>query len=140
MTMTFADAPGGTRLTWRMVFTDARTCERIRPIAAPGNEQNFDRLAALLTDALGQVGLGMAAGLAANVILMDIMMSGEDGITLTREIRSDPATVTLPFIFLTANTEKRHIVTGIEAGADEYVMKPFDRETLQSKLQIVGLA
>ncbi|HEU0053846.1 MAG TPA: SRPBCC family protein [Longimicrobium sp.] len=45
MTMDFADADGGTRLTWRMRFASAEEGERVREFVAPANEQNFDRLA-----------------------------------------------------------------------------------------------
>lgn len=48
MTMTFADAPGGTHLTWRMEFDSAEEVERIRPYVPPANEQNFDRLERVL--------------------------------------------------------------------------------------------
>jgi two-component system chemotaxis response regulator CheY len=43
-------------------------------------------------------------------------------------------------VFCTTENGMAHIRAAIEAGADEYVMKPFDRETLESKLQIVGMA
>jgi two-component system chemotaxis response regulator CheY len=43
-------------------------------------------------------------------------------------------------VFCTTENDIGHIRAAIAAGADEYVMKPFDRETLHSKLQIVGLA
>jgi uncharacterized protein YndB with AHSA1/START domain/ADP-ribose pyrophosphatase YjhB (NUDIX family) len=48
MTMTFADVPGGTRLTWLMLFESAEENEKLRSIISEANEQNFDRLAAYL--------------------------------------------------------------------------------------------
>jgi len=48
MTITLADAEGGTRMTWCMGFPSAEICERFKPICIPANEENFDRLAAFL--------------------------------------------------------------------------------------------
>ena len=48
MTMTFADDPGGTRLTWRMLFESAEENEKLRDVISEANEQNFDRLEAYL--------------------------------------------------------------------------------------------
>lgn len=50
MTITLADVADGTRMTWRMEFGDARLCERMRRIVVPANEENFDRLEALLAE------------------------------------------------------------------------------------------
>ena len=49
MTITFAAAEGGTRMTWRMAFPSAEICERFKPLCIPANEENFDRLAAHLS-------------------------------------------------------------------------------------------
>ncbi len=61
-------------------------------------------------------------------------------VTHLRALR-DSAIPTRPkVVFCTTENGMAHIRAAIEAGADEYVMKPFDRETLESKLQIVGMA
>ena len=64
-------------------------------------------------------------------------MSGMDFLRALREtsLSSRPKVV-----FCTTENGAGHIRAAIEAGADEYVMKPFDRDTLESKLQIVGAA
>lgn len=49
MTMTLTDDGGGTRLIWRMAFANERLCEMLKPVCVPANEQNFNRLAAHLT-------------------------------------------------------------------------------------------
>ena len=54
MTMSFLDEPGGTRLTWRMAFESAEEDARVRPFVLEANEQNFDRLAALLDQRAGR--------------------------------------------------------------------------------------
>jgi len=48
MTITLADAEGGARMTWCMGFPSAEICESFKPLCVPANEENFDRLAALL--------------------------------------------------------------------------------------------
>jgi two-component system, chemotaxis family, chemotaxis protein CheY len=73
-----------------------------------------------------------------DVILLDWnmpLMSGMDFLKAYRStIHDNPAKV----IFCTTENGINHIQAAIDAGADEYVMKPFDRETLESKMQIVG--
>ncbi len=72
-----------------------------------------------------------------DVILLDWnmpMMSGMDFLRAYRATMAEAAKV----IFCTTENGIAHIQAAIDAGADEYVMKPFDRETLQTKLQIVG--
>ncbi|BCN39279.1 hypothetical protein ALDI51_25980 [Alicycliphilus denitrificans] len=48
--LTLAPQDGGTRIGWRQTFADAETCARLAPVCVPGNEQNLDRLAAVLAD------------------------------------------------------------------------------------------
>lgn len=50
MTITLAECPGGTRLTWHMVFASVEECAKVREFVLPANEQNFDRLAAHLSN------------------------------------------------------------------------------------------
>ncbi len=49
LTMTLAEQDGGTRVGWRQTFADAETCARMAPVCVPSNEQNLDRLSALLS-------------------------------------------------------------------------------------------
>jgi two-component system chemotaxis response regulator CheY len=62
------------------------------------------------------------------------------GMEFLRALRQSPHASQPKVVFCTTENDLSHIRAAIEAGADEYVMKPFDRETLQSKLQIVGVA
>ena len=74
-----------------------------------------------------------------DVILLDWNMPVMSGMEFLRALRqSDVAQPKV--VFCTTENDIAHIRAAIAAGADEYVMKPFDRETLHSKLQIVGLA
>jgi two-component system, OmpR family, phosphate regulon response regulator OmpR len=67
------------------------------------------------------------AGLAFDVLIVDVMMPGEDGMTLVKGLRR---TTDVPILMLTALTESERRVQGLEAGADDYVAKPFDPREL----------
>ncbi|MBY9061827.1 response regulator [Sphingomonas yunnanensis] len=75
-----------------------------------------------------------------DVILLDWNMPVMSGMEFLRALGGEPLPARPKVVFCTTENGMAHIRAAIEAGADEYVMKPFDRETLQSKLQIVGVA
>ncbi|MBU1039799.1 MAG: EAL domain-containing protein [Proteobacteria bacterium] len=71
------------------------------------------------------------------LILMDVMMPGMDGFTTAERIRTDEATRHIPIIFVTAiSKEQRHVFKGYEAGAVDYLIKPFEHDILKSKVQV----
>ena len=72
------------------------------------------------------------------VILLDWQMPGMDGLEFLKKLRSDPAGAAPKVIFCTTESTLENIDLAIEAGADEYIMKPFDEEILSSKLTMVG--
>jgi two-component system chemotaxis response regulator CheY len=73
-----------------------------------------------------------------DVIISDWVMPGIDGVDLCRRLRAQPRADYTYFIFLTANTEKQHILTGIEAGADDYLLKPLDLHELRVRLVVAS--
>jgi two-component system chemotaxis response regulator CheY len=75
-----------------------------------------------------------------DVILLDWNMPVMSGMEFLRALRQSQAPDQPKVVFCTTENDIGHIRAAIAAGADEYVMKPFDRETIHSKLQIVGLA
>ena len=75
-----------------------------------------------------------------DVILLDWNMPVMGGMEFLRALRQSDYSDQPKVVFCTTENDIGHIRAAIAAGADEYVMKPFDRETLHSKLQIVGLA
>jgi two-component system, chemotaxis family, chemotaxis protein CheY len=77
---------------------------------------------------------------APDVILLDWNMPYMSGMDFLKAYRSANLDQVAKVIFCTTENGMNHIQAAIDAGADEYVMKPFDRETLESKLQIVGCA
>lgn len=77
---------------------------------------------------------------APDVILLDWNMPVMSGMDFLRALRNSGLGNKPKVVFCTTENGMAYIRAAIEAGADEYVMKPFDRETLASKLQIVGVA
>ena len=77
---------------------------------------------------------------APDVILLDWNMPVMSGIEFITHLRARPNGATPKVVFCTTENDVAHIREAIQAGADEYVMKPFDHETLQIKLQLVGAA
>ena len=75
-----------------------------------------------------------------DVILLDWNMPVMSGMEFLRALRQSGGDGQPKVVFCTTENDIAHIRAAIEAGADEYVMKPFDRDTLHSKLQIVGVA
>ncbi|MCH4892972.1 MULTISPECIES: response regulator [unclassified Sphingomonas] len=77
---------------------------------------------------------------APDVVLLDWNMPVMSGMDFLRALGESSLPAKPKIVFCTTENGIAYIRAAIEAGADEYVMKPFDRETLQSKLQIVGMA
>jgi len=74
---------------------------------------------------------------APSLAILDVMMPGIDGLELCRQLRQSPTTNAPPYvILLTATLGVREIVKGIEAGADDYLTKPYDRDELRVRLQV----
>jgi two-component system response regulator MtrA len=67
-----------------------------------------------------------------DLVLLDVMLPGKDGIAVCREIRNIAGT---PIIMLTAKTETTDIVLGLEAGADDYIVKPFEPSVLTARIK-----
>jgi len=76
----------------------------------------------------------LLSGLQFDLIVMDVMMPGETGVELTRSIRE---TVDAPILLLTANGETQDRIIGFEAGADDYLAKPFEPKELLLRLNAI---
>ena len=74
------------------------------------------------------------AGYAIDLVILDVMMPGEDGLSLCRHIRE---TSDLPVILLTAMTEETDRIVGLEMGADDYVLKPFSPRELIARIKVI---
>ena len=88
----------------------------------------------------GREALDSCLASTPDVVLLDWNMPVMSGMDFLRALRDSTLTHRPKVVFCTTENGMAHIRAAIEAGADEYVMKPFDRETLESKLQIVGMA
>ena len=73
-------------------------------------------------------------GLDFDLIVMDVMMPGEDGVSLTRHLRE---TRTTPVLLLTAKGETEDRILGLEAGADDYLGKPFEPKELLLRINAI---
>lgn len=82
----------------------------------------------------GQDGIDVALKEEPDLILCDVMMPVKDGYETCREIKREPKMAQTPVVMLTAKVESEDVITGIEAGADDYITKPFDVEILRSKI------
>jgi two-component system chemotaxis response regulator CheY len=88
----------------------------------------------------GREALSRCDARVPDVVLLDWNMPVMGGIEFLRTLRQKDYETQPKVVFCTTENDAAHIRAAIDAGADEYVMKPFDRETLESKLQIVGIA
>ncbi len=74
------------------------------------------------------------AGGGVDAVLLDVRMPTECGIEFCRRLRADPATAALPVMFVTADVNDHRIIAAMDAGADDYLMKPFHRAELATRL------
>lgn len=83
----------------------------------------------------GEEGLQRARELAPDLVLLDIMMPKLDGISVVRALKQDAALRTVPVILVTAKSDTRDIVEGLDAGGDDYLTKPFEHATLLARVR-----
>lgn len=83
----------------------------------------------------GEKGVELAQKHIPDLIISDVMMPIKGGIELTRELKSDERTSHIPIILLTAKVGEKHELKGIETGADDYIIKPFNSDILVHKVK-----
>jgi two-component system alkaline phosphatase synthesis response regulator PhoP len=74
---------------------------------------------------------------APDLILLDLMLPGLDGLDVYRQLRKKPDTNQIPVIMVTAKTEDTDIITGLELGSDDYITKPFSPRVLVARVKAV---
>jgi signal transduction histidine kinase len=89
----------------------------------------------VLTARDGLEGLDVARCELPDLIISDVMMPGIDGHELCRCLKQEPATSRTPFIMLTARTEKSMKIEGLDCGAEDYLVKPFDADELRARVR-----
>jgi two-component system alkaline phosphatase synthesis response regulator PhoP len=72
-----------------------------------------------------------------DLILLDLMLPGIDGLDVCRELKAEPTTKGVPIVMLTAKGEDADIVAGLELGADDYITKPFSPRVLLARVKVV---
>ncbi|NQT86145.1 response regulator [bacterium] len=85
----------------------------------------------------GEAALAAAQTRPPDLILLDLMLPGVDGLEVCRLLKRDPATAHIPVVMLTAKGEESDIVAGLELGADDYVTKPFSPRVLAARVKAV---
>lgn len=85
----------------------------------------------------GSKGIEKALEISPDLILLDVMMPGIDGFEVCRRIRSLPGIAEVPIIFLTALDDQNSIIRGLEAGADDFVTKPYNRHELRARVKTI---
>jgi two-component system, OmpR family, alkaline phosphatase synthesis response regulator PhoP len=85
----------------------------------------------------GETGLASAMNDLPDLILVDLMMPGMDGLEVCRRLRADTRTSAIPLIMLTAKSSESDRVVGLELGADDYVTKPFSPRELAARVKAV---
>src|SRR6266536_5527127 len=114
-----------------------------RILAVDDNRQNLDLLTKALTAAQyeiitatdGPTALNLVESATADLILLDVMMPGMSGYEVCERIRANETTRLLPVVMLTALHDVSHRIRGIEAGADDFLTKPFNREELLTRVK-----
>lgn len=83
----------------------------------------------------GTAALARASETAFDLVLLDLTLPDVDGLDVCRRLRSTPLNATTPTIMLTARGEETDVVVGLEAGAVDYVVKPFNNQTLLARIR-----
>lgn len=105
------------------------------------SRQSMEALGFTVSEACdGQQAMVSCENAMPDVILLDWNMPVMSGIEFLRLLRRTGHSNQPKVVFCTTESDTAHIEAAIEAGADEYVMKPFDHDTLHMKLQLVGVA
>ena len=92
----------------------------------------------VVSAARGDEGYEMVRRERPDILLLDLMLPGMDGLALCRRLRSGGETPNLGIIMLTARGESEDIVDGLDAGADDYIVKPFSRSVLLARIKALG--
>lgn len=88
----------------------------------------------VLTARDGQEAVALALERHPDLILLDVAMPGLDGYEVTRRLRADESTRATPVVLLTARAQVKDVIAGFEAGANDYVTKPFRPDELRTRL------
>ncbi|HEY5141637.1 MAG TPA: response regulator transcription factor [Methylococcales bacterium] len=91
----------------------------------------------VLCAATGEAGLSIAKNKLPDLIVLDLMLPGIDGLEVCKALKANSKTGQIPILMLTAKVEDSDIVTGLEVGADDYIAKPFSPKVLVARIRSV---
>ena len=97
------------------------------------SRENYEVLCA----SSGEEGLSHAKREHPDIIILDLMLPGIDGLEVTRQLKDDNVAKNIPIVMLTAKGEEADIVAGLELGADDYITKPFSPRVLVARVRAV---
>lgn len=83
----------------------------------------------------GEAALQKLGSISPDLMILDLMLPGIDGLDIAKTLKSNPKTAGIPILMLTAKGEEADIVTGLELGADDYVTKPFSPRILIARIK-----
>jgi two-component system phosphate regulon response regulator PhoB len=129
--------PGPSRLWKEMPMSKATILivddeEDIRELVA----LNLDREGyKVLTCETGEQALALARSKTPDLVVLDLMLPGIDGLEVCKRVKADPGLRHIPVVMLTAKGEESDIVAGLELGADDYITKPFSGKVLVARVR-----
>ena len=85
----------------------------------------------------GEQGLSRIRTDNPDLVILDLMLPGMDGVEVCRQVKADPVTRSIPVIMVTAKGEESDIVLGLGIGADDYISKPFSPRELIARVKVV---
>ena len=85
----------------------------------------------------GENGLAQAGKTAPDLVILDVMLPGINGLDVCRKLKQQEATRSIPVLLLTAKSEDADIISGLELGADDYITKPFSPKVLVARVRAV---
>ncbi|MEC7583987.1 MAG: response regulator transcription factor [Planctomycetota bacterium] len=85
----------------------------------------------------GEEGLSRIRTDNPDLVILDLMLPGMDGVEVCQRVKSDPMTNSIPIIMVTAKGEEADVVLGLGIGADDYITKPFSPKELVARIKVV---
>ena len=92
---------------------------------------------AVLTAGTGEQAIKIASQKSVDLMVLDLMLPGIDGLEVTRFLRNQPTTANLPIVMVTAKGEESDVITGLELGANDYISKPFSPKVLIARIRAI---
>lgn len=93
----------------------------------------------VVTASNSKKGLHIARTVKPSLILLDVMMPGDDGFEVCKKLKHDPVTISIPVIFITSLTDHENKIKGLSVGGLDYISKPFQKEEVLMRVKNILL-